>query len=76
LAPSKETELQMITGSFVKTETSSPDPGKPKQPKKIQFSVTKKVMKASEYRGLLASQLQAMAGMANDDEIELTINKS
>jgi hypothetical protein len=31
-------------------------------------------MKASEYRALLSSQMQAMAGMNNDDEIELTIN--
>jgi hypothetical protein len=30
-------------------------------------------MKTSEYRAILSSQLQAMAGMDNDDEIELSI---
>lgn len=74
LAPAKETELQIIENSFIVTEQKAEEPGAPKQAKKIHLRVEKKVMKASEYKGILASQLQAMAGMDNDDEIELTIN--
>ena len=46
----------------------------PKQPKKMRLAISKKVMTAGEYRKLLAAQLQAMAGMDNDDEIELMLN--
>ncbi|GHC46777.1 BREX system P-loop protein BrxC [Ulvibacter litoralis] len=74
LGPIKETDLQMIEGSFVKEAPTPTDPKKPKQPKKLQLNITKKVMTTSEYRKLLSGQLQAMSGMDNDDEIELTIN--
>lgn len=74
LAPTKEMELQILENSFIKTAPIPEDPKKPKQPKKLRLTITKKVMTTSEYKGLLASQLQAMAGMDNDDEIELTIN--
>lgn len=74
LAPSKETDLQMLKSSFIKEAPDPSDPKKPKQPKKLQLTITKNVMTASEYKALLAGQLQAMAGMDNDDEIELTIN--
>ena len=73
LAPTKEAELQILQSSFVKEAPKPNIPGQPKAAKKIQFTVSKKVMKASEYRALLASQIQAIAGMNNDDEIELTI---
>ena len=71
LAPSKTTELQTAKSSFIK---EAPKPGVPKPVKKVQFTVSKKIMKASEYRALLAAQIQGIAGMDNDDEIELTIN--
>ncbi|WP_417861362.1 BREX system P-loop protein BrxC [Winogradskyella sediminis] len=74
LASSKETELQLLKSSFIKEAPTPPVPGKPKPPKKLQLNITKRVMTASEYKALLAGQLQAMAGMDNDDEIELTIN--
>jgi hypothetical protein len=74
LAPTKDTELQMIIGSFIKEATKPKDPKQPKQPKKLQLTITKKVMTTKEYRALLATQLTAMAGMDNDDEIELTLN--
>ena len=74
LAPSKETELEMMKGSFLKEEPKPEDPKKPKLPKKIHLTLSKRVMTTKEYRALLASQLQAMAGMSNEDEIELTIN--
>ena len=74
LAPSKEAELAMITGSFIKVAPNPPNPDDPKLPKKINLSIPKKVMTSKEYRSLLAGQLQAMAGMDNDDKIELTIN--
>ena len=74
LLPGKETELELIKGSFIKTAPLPPDPAKPKKPKKIHLTVTKKLMTASEYKAILAEQLRAMSGMDNDDEIELTIN--
>ena len=74
LAPSKESELQIIKNSFVKEAPKPPKPGEPKTAKKIQFTLSKKIMKASEYRALLAAQIQGIAGMNSDDEIELTIN--
>ena len=74
LAPSKEAELAMIKGSFVKEAPKPPTPGQPKQPKKMQLGIAKKVMTAGEYRKLLAAQIQAMAGMPDDDEVEVTVN--
>lgn len=74
LAPSKEAELEMIKGSFVKEAPKPSTPGQPKQPKKMQLGIAKKVMTAGEYRKLLAAQIQGMAGMADDEEVEVTIN--
>ena len=83
LAPSKETELEIIKAGLIKVAPpvapapSAALPGQPpvpKQPKKMRLAISKKVMTAGEYRKLLAAQLQAMAGMDNDDEIELTLN--
>jgi hypothetical protein len=74
LAPSKQAELEMIKGGFVKEAPKTRDPGQPKQPKKMQLGIAKKVMTAGEYRKLLATQIQAMAGMPDDDEVEVTVN--
>lgn len=74
LAPTKETELQMIIGNFVKEVPKPKDPKAPKAPKKMELTITKNIMSTKEYRALLAAQLQSMAGMDNDDEIELTVN--
>src|SRR5690554_1134243 len=76
LAPSKEAELEMIKGSFVKEAPKPQTPGQPKQPKKMQLGIAKKVMTAGEYRKLLAAQIQAMAGMPDDEEVEVTINSN
>lgn len=73
LFPSKETELELIKGNFIKTAPLPPDPAKPKKPKKIQFTINKNIMTASEYKALLAEQLRAMSGMDNNDQIELNI---
>lgn len=74
LAPTKATELQIAKSSLIKEAPKPPKPGEPKPAKKIQFTVSKKIMKASEYRALLAAQIQGIASMNSDDEIELTIN--
>lgn len=74
LAPSKEAELEMIKGSFVKEAPKPQAPGQPKQPKKMQLGIAKKIMTAGEYRKLLAAQIQAMAGMTDDEEVEITLN--
>ncbi len=73
LVPTRETELQMIKGNFLKEEPEKPKPG---EPKKVQFTIDKSIMTAKEYRGLLASQLQALAGVDNDEMIEVTVTKN
>jgi hypothetical protein len=42
----------------------------------MQLTITKKVMNAGEYRKLLASQIQSMAGMPDDEEVEVTLNSN
>ena len=74
LVASKELELQMISGDFVKEAPKPKDPKEPKAPKKLELTITKKVMTAKEYKALLATQLQAMAVMDNEYKIELTVN--
>jgi len=77
LINTKETELQLIIGNFLKEKPVEPSPDQPegpKKPKKIKLIVDKKIMKTAEYRAILSGQLQAMAGMDNEDEIELTID--
>ena len=79
LAPSKAAELQVLEASFVKEQPKQEAPvkpgeaPKPKEPKKLQLTISKKVMTVSEYRHLLAKQLQAMAGMSNDENVEVTL---
>ena len=74
LAPSKQAELEMVKSSFVKEAPKPSEPGEPKKPKKMQLGIAKKIMTAGEYRKVLATQIQAMAGMPDDDEVEVTVN--
>jgi hypothetical protein len=74
LVPAKETDLQMLIGDFIKEAPKPEDPKQPKQPKKLQLTIAKKIMTTQEYRAILAAQLQGMAGMDNNDEVELTVN--
>jgi len=74
LHSTKTAELQILTGNFVTEPPMVKEPGQPRQPRKVQFKVKDGVMKVKDYRHLLASQIQTLAGMDNDDEIELTIN--
>ncbi|NOQ74050.1 MAG: BREX system P-loop protein BrxC [Crocinitomix sp.] len=74
LAPSKESELELIKGNFIKEAPKPVAAGEPKQPKKMQLTLPKKRMTAGEYRNLLAAQIQGMAGMANEEEVEVTLN--
>lgn len=79
LAPSKATELQVLEASFVKEQPKQELPvkpgetSKPTPPKKLQLTISKKVMTVSEYRHLLAKQLQSIAGMSNDENVEVTL---
>jgi len=72
LAPTKEAELITIQSSFVKEKPKPGGSGKPKSPKKITFKTSKKVMPAKEYRSLLSDQLKSLAGLNDDDEVEIT----
>ena len=74
LYPSKQADLQVIKGSFLKEALKVEEPGKPKQPRKIQIGLTKKIMTALEYRKILSGQIQAMAGIPDEDEVEVTVN--
>ena len=74
LAPSKSTELELIKGNFVKVAPPPEDPATPKAPKKMHLNIGKKVMSVGEYRKILASQIQAMAGLSDEDKIELNLN--
>ncbi|GEM55955.1 hypothetical protein FB1_21760 [Flavobacterium branchiophilum NBRC 15030 = ATCC 35035] len=71
LVPTRETDLQIIKGNFLKVAPPAPTPGKPK---KVQLNIKNNIMTAKEYRGILATQLQSLAGLDNDEMIEITIN--
>ncbi|MDG4950732.1 BREX system P-loop protein BrxC [Weeksellaceae bacterium KMM 9724] len=75
LAPNKKTELVLLKSNFIKEK---PDPVSPevKTPKKLKLGVNKNVMTVLEYRNLLSAQIQAMAGMRNDEEVEVTITSN
>ena len=73
LVPTRKTELQMAVDSFLKEEPTKPEPG---QPKKVNLMIDKSVMTVKEYRALLGSQIQALAGVGNDQLIEVTVTKN
>ena len=78
LVPTKESDLMIIQNSFVKEKKPEPTPGEPpkaKEPKKVHFNISKTKMSVGEYRTLLTSQLQSLAGSSDDEQIELTIDK-
>ena len=71
LVSKKESELELCKNSFIDKEAEKHDVDKPKQPKRMKLNLTKKIMKVSEYRKILASQIQEMAGLPDDDEVEV-----
>jgi DNA-binding transcriptional MerR regulator len=73
LVPTRETELQMIISNFLKVEPPKPKPG---QPKKVQLNIPNNIMTAKEYRGILALQISALAGIDNEEMIEVTVVKN
>ena len=78
LVPTKESDLMIVQSSFVKEKKPEPTPGeppRPKEPKKVRLNLSKTKMSVGEYRTLLTSQLQALAGSGDDEQIELTIDE-
>lgn len=75
LASNKEGEIEVIKNSFVKEAPKTLEPNEPEQPRKIQLNVQEGVMTVGTYRQLLVNQIQAMAGMSEDKEIDLSLNK-
>jgi hypothetical protein len=82
LAPTKENELLIIESSFIK-EPPIPEPGPggvpkkppvPKKPRKVLFDISSNVMTVQDYKTLLTTQLQSLAGASPDEEIELEIS--
>ncbi len=77
LVPAKESDLMIAQSSFVKEKKPEPtpsEPPRPKEPKKVRLNLSKRKMSVGEYRRLLTSQLQALAGSGDDEQIELTID--
>lgn len=85
LAAQKGTELMIVENSIVEVApipapvavpqpNGTPTPAPPKKARKVRLSVPKKTMTVKEYRGLLASQLQALAGMDNNDLLDIEID--
>lgn len=83
LVAQKETELLLIENNIVTKEPElapvpvagdTPTPPAPKTPRRIRFSLPKKQMTVKEYRALLAGQLQTLAGLDNDDPLEVEID--
>ena len=79
LVSNKEAELTIIESSFVKVAPPPPPPEgtpqKPKAPKQLRFRVSNKAMSVQEYRLLLSTQLQSLAGLGDDEQIELTVEQ-
>ena len=79
LLPNKESELTIVESSFVKVAPPPPSsdetPTQQKVPKQIRFSIPNRTISVQEYRSLLSSQLQVLASLSNDEEIELDISK-
>lgn len=73
LVPKRETELQMTISSFLKVAPPEPKAG---EPKKVNLNIDKNIMTVKEYKGLLATQIQALAGIDNDQLIDLTITNN
>jgi len=84
LAAQKATDLMIIENSIVETVPTAPTPTVtptgtsptatiPKPVRKIRLKVPKQQMTVKEYRGLLASQLQTLAGMDNNDLLDIEI---
>lgn len=79
LVPTKESDLMITQNSFVKVAPPPPPPAgtppKPKEPKRVSLHIANTKMSVGEYRMLLTTQLQALAGSSDDEQIELTIDE-
>lgn len=79
LAPTKESDLDQLLTQIQAAPTPAPAPGPnpvpsvpaPKPPRKVQLKIPKKVMTAQEYRQILSEQIKALAGVPNEDPIEI-----
>ena len=75
LIPNKETDLFKIKSSFVKIIPPAGTTSTPKAPKQISMTLPSGAMSVQEYRNILSSQLQLLAGLSTDEMIELNISK-
>lgn len=77
LLGSKRNELVLLKGSFIKERilpyTTTNTSTTVIEPKKIRFKIDKKIMTSEEYRNILTQQLQSIAGMDNDEKIEIIL---
>jgi len=74
LAPKKITDIEVTVGNFTKDIPKPTSPDQPREPKKLKLTIAKKVMKVGEYKKILTTQLQAMSGLGEDDEVDVTLN--
>ena len=73
LIPSKETELTLIQSSIVK-EKKKTDDEKKKVPKKIELSISRKMI-VKEYRKILSTQLQQLSSLDENETVEIDIEE-
>ncbi len=81
LHPKKETDLLLLQSSLVKEEPAAPPAADsetktasaPTPPRELELTVPQQVMTVKAYRQLLAEQLQALAGIDNDELIKVNL---
>jgi hypothetical protein len=66
--------LQIAISNFIKEAPNNQNQENRSNPK-VQFTIDKSVMTTKEYRVILA-QLQALAGIDNEEMIEVTVIKT
>ena len=77
----KQSDLALVQGEFVKEKKEEPkedkedkkEEDKKKSPRKVQLKIAKKVMKAKDYRQLLTDQIRNLAGVDNEDDVEVDV---
>lgn len=74
LLPNKKAELTLLSNSFIK-EVKPKEIGGTKATRKVEFKVGDRKITVGRYRKLLKEQLQIVAGLGDEEEIEIDIRE-
>lgn len=77
LYPSKQSQLEILENSFIKEAPKadpSPKTKKGKAIKSLSISIPDDEMTVKQYKSILATQIQSMAGMDNEDMVKVNKN--